>query len=151
MTINSKIREYTKKDKTEVLNLFKLNTPFYFSADEVNDLIFYLENEIEHYFVIEIDNKIVGCGGINLPDNKTNAKISWDIFHPDFQGKKLGSKLLKFRIDKLNKIDTVKKITVRTSQLVYKFYEKHGFELFEIVENFWADGFHLYNMEYKNQ
>lgn len=56
---------------------------------------------------------------------------------------------MKHRIDKLNSIDSIKKITVRTSQVTYKFYEKQGFELFEIIKDYWADGFDMYNMEYK--
>jgi hypothetical protein len=52
----------------------------------------------------------------------------------------VGSKLLQFRIHKLKEIETVKNIPVRTSQLVFQFYEKHGFELKEVVKNYWAGG-----------
>ena len=91
----------------------------------------------------------MGCGGINFADGKTICKISWDIFHPDYQGKFLGTKLLKYRIDKLKSIKTIRKITVRISQVAYKYYEKQGFELFEIQKDFWADGFDMCNMIYK--
>lgn len=60
-----------------------------------------------------------------------------------YQGKSLGTKLLKHRIGKLYSIDGVQKITVRTSQVAYKFYEKQGFELFEIKKDYWADGFDI--------
>lgn len=142
------IRAYKDSDKLIVLNLLRLNTPTYFSPEEENDLIYYLENEIEYYFVLEINNQIVGVGGINFSDDKTIGKISWDIFHPNFQRKSFGSKLLTYRIKKIEQIKEVQEISVRTSQLVYKFYEKHGFELIEIVENYWAKGFHLYKMKY---
>jgi ribosomal protein S18 acetylase RimI-like enzyme len=33
---------------------------------------------------------------------------------------------------------------------VYKFYEKQGFELMEVKEDFWAKGFDMYMMKYKN-
>ncbi|MGB3227706.1 MAG: GNAT family N-acetyltransferase [Saprospiraceae bacterium] len=126
-----------------------MNTPEFFAIDEEEDLKKYLETERELYYVLLYDGKIVGCGGINFADGKTTGKISWDIFRPDYQGKSLGSKLLKHRIDKLNSIESTQKITVRTSQVAYKFYEKQGFELFEIKKDYWADGFDLYNMEYK--
>lgn len=87
------IREYETKDKNAVINLIRLNTPEYFATNEKEDLKRYLENEIELYFVLIYDNKIVGCGGINFTDGKTIGKISWDIFHPDYQGKSLGTKL----------------------------------------------------------
>jgi [ribosomal protein S18]-alanine N-acetyltransferase len=143
------IRDYETNDKADIINLIRLNTPEFFAADEEEDLEKYLETEKELYYVLLYDGKIVGCGGINFADNKTIGKISWDIFHPEYQGKSLGTKLLKHRIDILKSIESIQKITVRTSQIAYKFYEKQGFELFEIKKNYWAAGFDMYNMEYK--
>jgi ribosomal-protein-alanine N-acetyltransferase len=143
------IREYESKDKNDVINLIRLNTPDYFAVDEEEDLNKYLETERELYYVLLYDQKIVGCGGINFADNSTIGKICWDIFHPNYHGKSLGTKLLKHRIDILNSIEGIQKITVRTSQVAYKFYEKQGFELIEIKKDYWAEGFDMYNMEYK--
>ena len=98
------IREYEPKDKNEVINLIRLNTPEYFSVEEEDDLNKYLETERELYYVLLYEQKIVGCGRINFADNNTTGKISWDILHPDYQGKSLGTKLLKHLIDKLNSI-----------------------------------------------
>jgi len=64
------IKEYKNSDKVEVVNLLKLNTPAYFSPEEKKGLIYYLDNEIEKYYVIEVDNRIIGCGGIwNIKSN----------------------------------------------------------------------------------
>lgn len=145
------IREYEVADKNEVMNLIKLNTPKYFATNEETELCNYLENERELYYVVLIDNKIVGCGGINFVDNNATGKISWDILHPDYQRKSLGTKLLKHRIEKLKSMKNIQKITVRTSQVAYGFYEKHGFDLIEIKKNYWAEGFDMYNMEYKSK
>ena len=144
---NVLIRPYKSQDKTQVINLLKLNTPAYFAPEEEKDLIYFLDHEIEYYFVLEFDNSIVGCGGFNFSGEETNGKISWDIFHPDHQGKSLGSMLLDYRIEKLKNFKNLTTITVRTSQLVYKFYEKRGFKLVEVVEDYWAKNFHLYKME----
>ena len=143
------IREYKSIDKSTVINLIKLNTPKYFAPEEENDFSNYLDNERELYYVLLFNEKIVGCGGINFAENKTIGKISWDILHPQYQGKSLGSQLLKYRIEKIKVIDSIQKITVRTSQLAYKFYEKQGFELNKVKEDYWAKGFDLYRMEYK--
>jgi ribosomal protein S18 acetylase RimI-like enzyme len=145
------IREYQDSDKNAVLNLLRLNTPKYFAPEEEKDLDDYLDNERELYFVIIFDNKLVGCGGINFADNNTRGKISWDILHPDYQGKSLGTQLLKHRIEILKSMENIQKISVRTSQIAYKFYEKNGFELFEIIKDYWAKGFDLYNMEFKKE
>lgn len=149
MTPSIHIREYTPGDKPAVLDLLRLNTPAYFAPEEEADLIRYLDKEIDIYYVLECENAVVGCGGINFADNRTTGKISWDIFHPAYQGKSLGTLLLKHRIKKLKTIESIQLILVRTSQLAYRFYEKNGFELLEVVKDHWAKGFDLYRMKYR--
>ena len=142
------IRKYTLEDQAEILGLFRLNTPQYFSITEENDLIYYLENHAQDYYVAVLSEKIVGSGGINFSEEGSVGKISWDLFHPDYQNKGLGSQLLRYRIELLKASPSVKKIMVRTSQLAYGFYEKNGFLLQEKVKDYWAEGFDLYSMEY---
>jgi [ribosomal protein S18]-alanine N-acetyltransferase len=143
------IREYNYEDKTSLVDLLELNIPKYFAPEEKADFNYYLDHERELYYVLLFNDKIVGGGGINFADDHTTGKISWDILHPDYQGKSLGTKLLKHRINKILSFENILKITVRTSQLAYRFYEKQGFELFEKVKDFWAEGFDLYHMQYK--
>lgn len=144
------IREYEPADKEGVLNLIRLNTPEYFAPQEEADLSEYLDSGREIYYVLLFEGKIAGCGGINFADNRTTGKISWDIIHPACQGISLGTKLLLYRMGKLKSIGGIQKITVRTTQMAYGFYEKYGFELKEIKKDYWAEGFDLYSMEYKD-
>lgn len=140
------IRAYETKDKDELIHLLRLNTPQFFAESEEEDFIRYLESERELFYVLLYEQKLLGCGGINFEKGKTIGKISWGIIHPDYQRKSLGTKLLKHRIDILKSMDTIQKIRVRTSQTAYKFYEKHGFELVEIKQDYWAEGFDMYSM-----
>ncbi|MBA3901417.1 MAG: GNAT family N-acetyltransferase [Bacteroidetes bacterium] len=142
------IRKYATSDYDEILKLLRLNTPGFFALSEEVDLIDFLNHHIEYYYVVEVENEIVACGGFNFSGDFSVGKISWDIINPDFQGRGIGSLLLRYRIEKLKEFGHVKTISVRTSQLVYKFYEKNGFRLTEIIKDYWADGFDLYNMEY---
>ncbi|MTI40152.1 GNAT family N-acetyltransferase [Fulvivirga lutimaris] len=141
------IRPYKSDDKQELLDLLKLNIPKYFAQEELNDLEEYLKDHLEYYYVVEVDNQLVGAGGINTTDRADTVRISWDFFHPECQGKGFGSALLKYRIEEIKRMKFVKVIEVRTSQLVYQFYQKLGFELIETVKDFWADGFDLYQMK----
>ena len=142
------IREYLPTDKEAVMNLIKLNTPDYFAEKEADDLNKYLDKEIERYYVLLVNGTVIGSGGINFAENKTVGKISWDMIHPKFQGKSLGTKLLNHRLEILKTIPGIQRITVRTSQAAYKFYEKQGFVLHEIKKDYWADGFDMYSMGY---
>jgi ribosomal protein S18 acetylase RimI-like enzyme len=146
------IRPYKSSDLLAVVKLLKLNTPGFFSESEENDLVVYLQSQAEDYFVIEAEGDIIAAGGINYFHNSQEARISWDIVHPDAQGKGVGKKLLEFRIEYINthypKIDC---IVVRTSQLVYPFYAKAGFKLKSVEKDYWAKGFDLYCMQLKNR
>ncbi|TPD73677.1 GNAT family N-acetyltransferase [Flavobacterium microcysteis] len=141
------IREYTDSDKHRLLELLKLNTPEFFSPNEEKDLLYYLDNEADNYFVLVMEDKVVGCGGFNLTEDGKTAKISWDIFDPSYQGKGLGSALTQFRIEKIKENKEIKTLSVRTSQLVYPFYEKFGLQLREVVKDFWDEGFDLYRLD----
>ena len=72
------------------------------------------------------------------------------MIHPYYQGKGIGKKLVEYRINYLNKNPKIELIVVRTSQLVYQFYEKLGFELEKVEKDFWAKDFHLYQMKMLN-
>ncbi len=144
------IRPYTLKDKTEVIKLLILNTPAFFDESEQKDLEYYLDNETEDYFVVEVEHEIMGAGGINYLSKEKIARIAWDFIHPNKQGKGIGRLLTEYRLNHLkihNEIDTV---IVRTSQHVYKFYEKLNFNLTSIKPDFWAVGYDLYEMEQPN-
>jgi [ribosomal protein S18]-alanine N-acetyltransferase len=141
------IRTYTPADRGTILGLLRLNTPAYFAPEEEQDLVYYLANESEWYYVAELDGKPVGCGGINYTEDGKTGRISWDIVHPDHQGKGIGRRLTEFRIAKMLENEQVERLSVRTSQLVFPFYEKLGFELNEIVKDYWAPGFDLYHLE----
>lgn len=141
------IRAYQPADREAVIGLLRLNTPAYFAPEEEKDLGEYLANERELYYVAEADGEIVGCGGINFWDEGTTGRISWDIVHPAFQGKGVGRLLTEFRMEKLRSYARVRMLSVRTSQLAFRFYEKFGFQLQEVVPDYWAEGLDLYRME----
>lgn len=143
------IREYAIDDKPRLIEILKLNVPSYFAASEIEDYDRYLNNEIEQYFVIEFKGGLVGAGGINFNNDCTVGIISWDVIHPNFQGRGFGSKLLNYRIALLKSLKSMKLIAVRTSQFAYKFYEHNGFVLKEIQKDYWAKGFDMYQMIYE--
>lgn len=141
------IRAYEVRDREIVLSVMQENIPAYFAQDEMEDLKYYLDFEIEQYFVLEAEGKIVACGGVNLELEERRGVISWDIVLPSEQGKGYGRKLLEHRIAILKSMPDIDRITVRTSQLTYLFYQKNGFILNQIVKDYWAKDFDLYSME----
>lgn len=141
------IRPYTTEDFNAVMELLALNTPAYFHRNEKPDLEQYLANEIEDYYVFELDTRVVASGGINYFVDEKLARISWDIVHPDHQGKGVGQQLLLYRIDRIKSRSDLDTVVVRTSQLAKGFYAKNGFDLVKTVADFWAPGLDLYQMQ----
>lgn len=141
------IRFYQPEDEAEVLKLFQLNVPKSFAQSELNDLKHYLVYERESYFVLAKDNRIIGAGGYNLLDEGREARISWDFFHPDYQGRGYGAQLLQHRLKAIKELPSVTRIVVRTSQMAHHFYAKNGFELKDVIPDYWAKGYDLYLME----
>lgn len=141
------ISTYKPTDKAAVLNLITLNTPSFFAIHERDELDEYLMKYIELYYIVRHQGEIVGAAGINFENNGQHATMSWDIIHPDFQGKGIGSLLVKHRFAILAGYPKVRKILSRTSQLTYPFYEKHGFTTVDTKKDHWAPGLDLYAME----
>ena len=143
------IRPFQTSDIPALLALLNLNIPSYFDPSEAADYEEYLSTEVEDYFVVEEAGKLIGAGGVNYFWEIHEARISWDIIHPEHQGRGLGKELTNFRIKHIKLQAEINTICVRTSQLAYKFYEKVGFQLEKIENDFWAKGFHLYQMRMK--
>ncbi|PTX22732.1 N-acetylglutamate synthase-like GNAT family acetyltransferase [Pontibacter mucosus] len=140
------IRPYTPADKAQLLYLLRLNIPTYFAPEEESDFAGYLEKEVEDYFVVEEAGELLGAGGVNYFPEEGVARISWDVIHPNHQGKGIGSRLLQHRINILKAKPGINTVIVRTTQLVYRFYEKQGFALEKTEKDFWAKGFDLYQL-----
>lgn len=139
------IRNYLETDFEEVLSILQENIPSAFAHEEADDLKKYLKDEREDYFVAEENGRLIGCGGINYFPSHKFARLSWDMVHPEFHGKGIGSQLVLHRIAFL-KSREIQEVQVRTSQFAAAFYANHGFETVEIVSDYWAKGFDLVDM-----
>ncbi len=147
-----RIRPYKPSDRDALFELLRLNTPTYFAPEEETDLVLYLQKHLEDYFVAELNGQMVGAGGLNYFDGYTWARLSWDLVHPNFQGQGIGRELTLHRLAKLRSLPSMQRVQVRTSQLVYPFYQKMGFVLELTQQDFWAPGIDLYqlNMQLAN-
>jgi len=141
------IRPYHSTDKNALLHIFRDNIPKYFDPKEIHDFENYLETESETYHTIELGNKIVGGIGAVVNEARSTGSIAWIFFDPEHTGKGLGKFAVDYCITELKKNPAVKKLTVRTSQLVYVFFEKFGFKLIRTEKDYWGDGLDLYEME----
>lgn len=140
------IRPYQPNDHAALIALIRENTPTYFAKAEAAEFSQYLEAETEDYFIVEAGGQIVGCGGINYEPEKNAAVLSWDIIHPEYQGKGYGRQLTHHRIALIRQKPGIDRIIVRTSQHTELFYGKMGFTTQKVAKDYWSPGFDLYYM-----
>jgi N-acetylglutamate synthase-like GNAT family acetyltransferase len=138
---------YKSFDKKFVLELLNLNTPKFFAPTEYADLDHYLDNLVDDYFIVKVDDKIIACGGINYFPDERKAHISWDMVHPDFQRQGIGSMLLQHRIKHIHSLPDIDTIFVNTSQLAQAFYAQLCFIKIYEEKNYWAEGIDLIRMQ----
>lgn len=136
------------KDVNPLLDILRLNIPKYFHESELKAYHNYLEHEIEDYFVLSLNEKVIGGGGINYLHAEKEARISWDVIHTQYQGKGLGKKLLTYRLNQITHYFPEYSIIVRTSQFASGFYEKNHFKIQYREKDFWAEGFDLIQMKF---
>lgn len=150
------IRDYTTADHLACLNAFKSNVPLYFTVEEVSDFDAFLtnyetqhENEMEstHYYVIEKDNQIIGCGGFGDRYRDGIITLTWGLIHCDFHKQGFGAMLLDYRLSEIKKVAPNNTVFIDTTQHSAPFFEKFGFKTTKITDNFYSEGLHRYDME----
>jgi N-acetylglutamate synthase-like GNAT family acetyltransferase len=141
------IRAYKTSDFDRCLEIFRKNTGKFFSPDEEQDFVTWLENQSdEKYWVIEEQGKTMGCGGIFVDDEKKTTGLAWGMIHPKKHKQGFGKALTTFRINKLRKNYPDYRIFVATSQHTVGFYENFGFVTGLITKDGFAPGLDKYEM-----
>lgn len=140
------IRPYSIKDKSPLLSILKKNVPTYFHKDEIQDFEEFIDKNGDIYFTVLFHNQIAGGVAWVRERKQKSAVIAWIFFDPDFQGKGLGRESVNFCLSDMRKEKDIDKFRVRTSQLVFPFFEKFGFKTIYTEQDYWAKGFDLYDM-----
>ena len=123
------IRTAQKQDFKFLSKIFSLNVPKYFDKKELDDFKKYFNSKnLESYFIIESQGKVVGGGGYAYENMKT-ARICWLFIDPNYHGFGFGKKLLIYCIKILKNNRKLNVIEVETSNLTYKFYENLNLKL----------------------
>lgn len=135
------------------MDAFKTNVPKYFMEEEINDFDQFLaklenpeETDKPPYYVMELDGKIIGCGGFGEKEGTDAITFIWGMVHNDYHKKGYGEHLLVFRLAEIKKQFPDKQVVLDTTQFSFPFFEKYGFRTVKITENFYGEGMHRYDM-----
>ena len=142
----SMIVDYNSSYLNALLDLFDGNIPEYFDSTEKAPFKAFLEKEPANYFVLLNENKVVGAGGYAY-ESETEGRIVWLLIDRNKHGKGFGKQLMNHFESEIKKNDAVNLISLMTSQLTDKFYEKLNYRTTRTENDYWVKGMHLYYME----
>lgn len=141
------IRPYSPADRVALLAAFAANTPTHFAPHEQAEFADYLDRFAATYLVLEDEAGAVcgGAGYVWVADG-TEGQVTWIFLAPDRMGRGYGRALVRECLRRLREAPALRRLTVRTSQLAYTFFESFGYVLTRTVPDYWAPGLDLYEM-----
>lgn len=133
-------REYSPADKDACLAIFKSNIPTYFRDHEVLEFDDFLNRNDVPYFVLELDQTIVACGGYWVNPQGGTADLCWGMVHADHHRRKYGEYLLLARLSRIIAHEHATGVRLGTSQLTEQFFHKFGFKTRHNIPNGITEG-----------
>ena len=151
------IQPYSSIHHADCLTIFNSNCPKFFMPDEQHGLELWLHGQsknklaygntiAEHFFVLEENSAILGCGGYYIKQDKPEANLVWGMVHANHHYEGLGTLLYKYRLNHIQQNYPTCALILDTSQHTYKFYEKMGLSVNAIIENGYGAGLDRYDM-----
>lgn len=141
------ILKYTPAFREQCIAIFESNLPKYFAPEEKQLFIDWLDNGTAvGYYVVEINEQIIACGGIYLDQPNNEGGLSWGMVHAAWHKQGIGKQFAQHRIELLKATYPARVYRIETSQHTAPFYEKLGFKTAEIIKNGFGEGLDKYNM-----
>lgn len=147
--LNFTFREYTPADLPACLEVFTSNIPEFFSEEEREEFIAFVQRSPGGYgVVVNADGQIVGCGGIaRSRTNPQGADLTWGMIHHALHRQGIGRILTRERLSLIDAMPDVTVVYLNTSHLTEAFYEKFGFRTVKLIPNGYRVGLHRCDME----
>ena len=142
-----KFRPYRSEDNDRCIKIFMSNTPRYFGVEEVDEFRQFLEILPCAYFVATQNDEIVACGGHGYHGKKQAVVLCWGMVHADLHKQGLGKFLLVERLKQIYIDFGEVRVQIETSQHSKGFFERYGFQVNEVTENYFAPGLHRVDMD----
>jgi GNAT superfamily N-acetyltransferase len=143
------IREYTPEDLQACLTVYHSNEGQFFPTGRVDEFTGFLERGTSYFLVVEHENEVVGCGGLELSGDGPWAWFMHGMIHKDRQNRGLGTTLLAARLSLLEPEGQPMVVRLRAGTAAASFYDRFGFALHSVTQNHFGPGEHGGNLELK--
>lgn len=156
---NYTIRPYLVSDKIQCIEAFTSNVPLYFTQSEIQDFSNFLDEYVQldaeehtawktHYFVIEINERIIACGGFGKRTGYDELTLIWGLAHLEYHKQGYGIALLEHRLNEIKRLYPGTPVNIDTTQHSAPFFEKYGFKTLSVINDYYEKGMHRYDMQY---
>lgn len=88
-----RFRPYCVGDRLACITLFDENCPEFFSPNERDDYLTFLDGDVRHYEVCIVEQRIVGAFGVH-PMLEGQAGLHWIVLASTAQGRGFGSTIM---------------------------------------------------------
>lgn len=143
-------RSYAPSDRPGCLDVFDSNIPEFFSVEERESFIDFLDRLPGQYgVVVDLSGRIVGCGGV--AKSRTDARaanLTWGMIHRSLHRNGIGRLLTEKRLEWIQAMPDVDTVAIDTSHLTEGFYEKFGFRTVKRIPNGYREGLHRCDMQW---
>ena len=127
------IRKLLKKDFDKV---YELGLKLHPNYKIINDLEEIINNDLNYFYVYEIDGKVVGF--IHYTKLYNSVDLVDIIVRKEYQNQKIGSTLIDYMITNLSADDKIYLEVNTNNKKAINLYQKFGFKVINIRKNYYG-------------
>ena len=127
------IRKLLKKDFDKV---YELGLKLHPNYKIINDLEEIINNDLNYFYVYEIDGKVVGF--IHFTKLYNSVDLVDIIVRKEYQNQKIGSTLIDYMITNLSADDKIYLEVNTNNKKAINLYQKFGFKVINIRKNYYG-------------
>lgn len=149
-------RPYQAEHREAIINIFASNCPKYFHTSDLPDLIKFLDNYADNNFlVVKIKEKIYGCGGHYISQEKKIFGIAWVMFERNSLGftyfKSISDNFYQEIIRRIKNENLDYEVEINTTQLMERLFSLYGFKTAKIIKDGFGKGLdhHIMRLQLK--
>lgn len=138
---------YQPADRAACLALFDANAPAFFSPNERDDYLTFLEEPGAGYEVCRSAGRVVGAFGVQ-PSPPDACHLRWIMLAPDAQGRGIGSAIMARVAEKAGEQGRVL-VRIAASHKSAPFFARFGARIMTTTPDGWGPGMHRVDMEWR--
>lgn len=138
-------RDYLASDKPACLGIFDANCPEFFSPNEREDYLRFLDTNPAGYEVCVVAGRLVGAFGV-FQQGQDSVSLNWILIGPGAQGLGIGSEIMTRALASARS-KGVASMQIAASHKSEPFFGRFGAVTRTVIDDGWGPGMHRIDME----